>query len=133
SRPWPFPANRPSRPRGGDGDGRPFAATVSQERKGDAMRTRFARVLGLSAALLPLTFVSSARAQAPANVGRQVGGQILNNVGNAAVGQPATAVPGQPGGYGYPVTPGQAVQGMERQAIYNAAGAVTGQPGYMPG
>jgi hypothetical protein len=97
------------------------------------MRTRFARVLGLSAALLPLTFVSSAHAQAPANVGRQAGGQILSNVGNAVVGQPAAAVPGQPGGYGYPVTPGQAVQGMERQAIYNAAGAVTGQPGSMPG
>jgi hypothetical protein len=97
------------------------------------MRTRFARVLGLSAALLPLTFVSSARAQAPANAARQVGGQILSNVGNAAVGQPAAAVPGQPGGYGYPVTPGQAVRGIERQAMYNAAGAVTGQPGYMPG
>lgn len=97
------------------------------------MRTRFARVLGLSAALLPLTFVSSARAQAPANVGRQVGGQILNDVGNAAVGQPAGVVPGQPGGYASPATPGQALQGMERQAINNAAGAVTGQPGYMPG
>lgn len=97
------------------------------------MRTRFARELGLSAALLPLMFLGSARAQAPANVGRQVGGQILNNVGNAALGQPAAAVPGQVGGYGYSVTPRQAVQGMERQAIYNAAGAVTGQPGYMPG
>jgi len=97
------------------------------------MRTRFARVLGLSAALLALTFVSLAHAQAPANVGRQVGGQMLNNVGNAALGQPAGVVPGQPGGYAYPATPGQALQGMERQAIYNAAGTVTGQPGYMPG
>jgi len=93
------------------------------------MRTPSARVLSLSVALLPLTFVNSARAQAPANAG----GRVLSNVGSAVVGQPAAVVPGQPIGYGYPATPGQVLQGMQRQAFYNAAGTVTGQPGYMPG
>ena len=108
------------------------------------MRTRSAVVLGLSATLLPLTFVGPARAQSRANVGRQMEGQVLSNVGNAVAGQPAGVVPGQPGavypgqpgavypgqpaGYGLPATPRQAVQGMERQAI----NSVTGQPAYMP-
>ncbi len=98
------------------------------------MRTRFARVLGFSAALLPLTFIQPAPAQSPGNVGRQVGGQILNNVGNAAVGQPAAVVPaqpvvpGQPAAYGVPATPRQMLQGIEAQAVNNATSAVTGQP-----
>ena len=101
------------------------------------MSTRFARVLGLSAALLPLTFVGPAQAQAPANVGRQLEGQVLSNVGNAVTGQPAGAavpgqpgavVPGQPAGFGVPATPGQAVQGMQRQAINSMTSAITGQP-----
>jgi hypothetical protein len=95
--------------------------------------------LGLSAALLPLTFVGPARGQAPANVGRQLEGQVLSNVGNALTGQPAAVVPGQPAGvfpgqpagYGLPATPGQMLQGMERQAINRATGALTGQPGYV--
>jgi hypothetical protein len=104
-------------------------------------------VLRLSAALLSLTLVGPARAQAPANVGRQLEGQVLNNVGNAVTGQPAAVpgqpgavlpgqpgavVPGQPAGYGFPATPRQALQGMERQVINNATNTVTGQPGYMP-
>jgi hypothetical protein len=127
------------------------------------MRTRSARVVGLSAGLLALMFVGPARAQRPANLGRQMEGQILNNVGNAVTGQPGAAypgqpgvypgqpgvypgqpgavypgqpgaiVPGQPGGYGVPATPRQALQGMERQAISSVTSTVTGQPGYGPG
>jgi hypothetical protein len=104
-------------------------------------------VLRLSAALLSLTIVGSARAQAPPSVGRQLEGQVLNNVGNAVAGQPAavapaqpgaplpgqpgTVVPGQPAGVGVPATPRQALQGIERQAINNATNAATGQPGTM--
>src|SRR5262249_29355127 len=96
--------------------------------RGDAMRTRSAWALGLSAALLPVVFVGLASGQTPGNVGRQLGNQALTNATNAAVGQPAAAVPGQPGAVGVPTTPGQAVQGIQRQAINNATSAVTGQP-----
>ncbi|HEY2154041.1 MAG TPA: hypothetical protein VGH33_00325 [Isosphaeraceae bacterium] len=110
------------------------------------MKTRSARVLGVSVALLSLTLVGLARAQAPANPGRQLEGQIVNSVGNAVTGQPTAVAPGQPGalpgqagalpgqagGFGVPATPRQALQGMERQAINNATGTITGQPGYMP-
>jgi hypothetical protein len=120
------------------------------------MTTRSARVLRVSVALLSLTPVGLARAQAPANPGRQLEGQIINDVGSAVTGQPAPVVPGQPGvfpgqpgvvvpgqpgvvpgqpgvvpgqpGYGVPATPRQALQGLERQAI----NSVTGQPGAMP-
>jgi hypothetical protein len=92
------------------------------------MKTRTAWLVRLSAALLSLTVVGAARAQAPANPGRQIEGQILNNVGNAVTGQPAPVAPVQPGGSGVPATPGQALQGIQRQAINNATSAVTGQP-----
>ncbi len=103
------------------------------------MRTRSAWVLRLSAALLSLTPAGLALAQAPANIGRQLEGQVLNNVGNAVTGrtapvvpgQPGAMVPGQPAGLTVPTTPGQALQGMERQAINNATSAVTGQPAAM--
>jgi hypothetical protein len=93
------------------------------------MRTRFARLLGLSAALLSLAFVGPTHAQKPANVGRQVEGEVLNNVGNAVVGQPAIVAPAQPAAPALPATPRQAVQGIERQTINNATNAITGQPG----
>ncbi|WP_406694802.1 hypothetical protein V5E97_27535 [Singulisphaera sp. Ch08] len=111
------------------------------------MRTRSARVLRLSAALLSLTLVGPARAQAPANVGRQLGGQVQNNLSNAVLGQPAAVpgqpgavlpgqtgavVPGQPAGYVAPATPRQALQGVAGQVINNAASTITGQPGFMP-
>ena len=92
------------------------------------MKTRTAWLVRLSAALLSLTVVGAARAQAPANPGRQIEGQILNNVGNAVTGQPAPVAPVQPGGYGVPATPAQALQGIQRQTINNATSAVTGQP-----
>jgi hypothetical protein len=108
------------------------------------MTTRFARVVRLSTALMSLTLVGAARAQAPVNPGRQIEGQVINNVSGAVTGQPATVAPGQAGvvpgqagvvpgqapGYVAPTTPGQALQGMQRQAINNATNAVTGQPGY---
>jgi hypothetical protein len=103
------------------------------------MKSRSARVVRLSAALLSLTLVGHALAQAPANPGRQLERQILNNAANALTGQPGTVTgqpgavigqpgavaPGQPGSYGVPATPRQVLQGMERQAINN----ITGQPG----
>ena len=74
------------------------------------MRTRFARMLGLSAALLPAAFVVPAHAQQRGNVGQQIERQLLNDLGNAVMGQPNPPAPnppygpypGQQGGYGQP-------------------------------
>ena len=101
------------------------------------MRTRFARILGLSATLLPATFVVPALAQQRGNVGQQIERQLLNNLGNAVAGQPNTPAPnppygpypGQQGGYGQP---GYQPQGGPGYYQPGGLGYQQPQPGYSP-
>ena len=101
------------------------------------MRTRFARILGLSATLLPPTFVGPAHAQQRGNVGQQIERQLLNNLGNAVMGQPNPPAPnppygpyqGQQGGYGQP---GYQPQGGPGYYQPGGLGYQQPQPGYYP-
>lgn len=100
------------------------------------MSLRTTRMLGLAATLLPLASAGLAQAQQKPSVGQQVERQILNNLENAALGQPATpnpnlpyaTAPGQPGyaqpGYGQPGygQPGYAQPGYAQPGY--------AQPGY---
>ncbi len=105
------------------------------------MSMRTALTLGLAATLPPLASAGLAQAQQKPSVGQQLERQILNNLENAALGQPATpnpnlpytTAPGQPGyaqpGYGQPgyAQPGYGQPGYA-QPGYGQPGY--GQPGY---
>jgi len=91
------------------------------------MRTRPALYLTLSTGLLALA--PSAHAQQRANFGQQVGQQLLNNMGNRALGQPTNAYPNQ--GYGsypnqgYGSYPNQGYGSYPNQAYNPYTGATT--------
>ena len=101
------------------------------------MRTRSARMISLSATLLPLMFMGPAHAQQRGNAGQQFERRLLNNLENAVTGQPNnpyqnqpyTTYPGQQGGY---AQPGYQPQGGTGYYQQGGRGYQQPQQGYYP-